>query len=81
MFLRILIGAGVVGLGLILVLKTEWILDFFGYIDWAEKNVGGSRNFYKVLGSFVVIIGFIVITNLWVPLLENTLGAVFSPKR
>ena len=81
MLARILIGAVVTGLGLILVLKTEWILDFFGSVEWAERNAGGSRMFYRLLGALVSILGFLVITNLWQPFLEATLGSLISTGR
>lgn len=64
---RIIIGLLVCGLGWLMVWKTQWFLDMLGFVDWAEQHLGsgGTRLFYKLLGTFIIIIGFIVITNLW----------------
>ncbi len=75
---RILLGVGISGLGLLLLLRTEWMLDFFGTVDWAERNIGGSRMFYKLLGALVVMIGFMIMTGLWTRMLEATLGSLFG---
>lgn len=78
---RILLGSGITGLGVLFVLRTDWILDFFGTVDWAERNIGGSRIFYKLLGSFVAIIGFFVMTGLWTRMLEATATSLFGGGR
>ncbi len=77
-FLRILIGILIAGVGTYMVLRTETILGFFGTVDWAERKLGGggSRLFYKLLGIAIVFVGFMVATNLWSAFIESTLGSI-----
>ncbi len=77
-FMRIVIGLVVVLFGLFCTIKSELILDILGPIDFAEEKLGsgGTRLFYKLFGSFVVIIGFLVMTNLWNAFLGATLGSI-----
>ncbi len=79
-FLRILIGIAIVGIGIFLVLKTTLIIDFIGPFDWAEQKLGGggSNLFYKLVGVVVCFIGFMVATNLWNAFLQATLGSLFG---
>lgn len=76
-FLRILIGLVVAGAGAYMVIRTESILGFFGTVDWAERKLGSSRLFYKLLGILICFVGFMVATNLWNAFLEVTLGGLF----
>lgn len=82
-FLRILIGVALVGAGIGMVIKTSFILDFFGTFDWAERNLGGggSNLFYKLVGILVCFIGFMVATNLWGAFLQAVLGSFFGLNR
>lgn len=79
---RILIGLVVVVCGLFLTFKSEAILDFLGPIDLAEEKLGagGTRLFYKLFGAFVVIVGFLVMTNLWNAFLGATLGSLIPTR-
>lgn len=76
-FLRVLIGLVVAGVGAFMVIRTEAFLGFFGTVDWAERKLGSSRLFYKLLGILICFIGFMVATNLWNAFLEATLGGLF----
>lgn len=71
-----IIGSILIALGVILVVKTEWFLGFFGRIAWAEEKLGsegGSRLFYKLIG-----IGLIVFALLWISgIFYNFLDAIF----
>ncbi len=75
---QILIGILITAVGVFFVIKTAIILDFFGGVDWAERHLGGSRLFYKLLGIVFIILGLIVATDMWDALLNATLGSVFS---
>lgn len=77
MFLRILIGMLLVGLGAVMVIKTNGFYDFFGSMNWADKYLGGggSRLMYKLIGLMLCFIGFMVATNLWNSFLQATLGS------
>ncbi|MBI5467443.1 MAG: hypothetical protein HY975_04505, partial [Candidatus Kerfeldbacteria bacterium] len=52
------IGFLTIGVGCLLVLKTQWIYDFTGPIDWAEQHLGtegGTRLFIKLLGVLLIV--------------------------
>lgn len=77
-FIHLLIGIAVAAVGVVFVMRTRDILDFFGPIDWAEQHLGGSSMFYKLLGVVLSLIGFIVATDLWDAFLNATIGQLFS---
>lgn len=81
MFLRILIGALLVALGAVLVIRTNFFMDFFGSMDFADKYLGGggSRLMYKLIGIAISFIGFMYATNLWTAFLQATLGSLLPP--
>jgi len=74
----VLFGIIFIILGLIISIKFEWMLKFFGYNSWAENKLaswGGSRSFYKLLGIALIILGLFIATNL----LNEILLSLFSP--
>lgn len=80
MIMRILIGILVSLGGIIIVWKTQIMMDTVGPIEWAEKTFGGggSRLFYKLFGIFVILIGFMVITNLFNDIVGGAISSIFS---
>jgi len=53
--------------GFILVWKSNWLMNNFGRIGWAEAHLGtegGSRLLYKIIGFVIIIGGFLHATNL-----------------
>jgi len=75
--LKFLLGVGIVIIGAVFVIKTEWFLSNFGRVEWAERHLGfegGSRLFYKLLGILIIILGFLVITGLWNNKMESFSG-------
>ena len=63
--------------GVSMVLKTEWLIQNIGSSAWAEAKMGtsgGSRLFYKLIGTALILIGFMLITNLFQGFLEGTIG-------
>lgn len=78
MFLRIIIGLIGIGLGMILIIKSEWFLANFGRIDWAEIHLGtegGTRLLYKLIGLVFILISILIMTGL----IEGVLLAIFGP--
>ncbi len=74
------IGVMIVLVGVLLILKTEWFLENFGTIAWAEENLGtsgGSRLMYKFIGIFGIFIGFLLITNMFGGFVMGTIGKLF----
>ena len=77
----IIIGLLIVGFGFLLVLKTEWFLQFCGSIAWAEKwrgADGGTRLFYKLLGILFCFLGFLTMTGLLKPMVMSIVGPLFG---
>lgn len=59
-----------------MVYKTAWSLDMLGYNPWAERTFGpgGTRLFYKLVGTVVIIFGFLFLTNSF----ERIFGGVIT---
>jgi hypothetical protein len=65
-------------LGALIVIKTEWIVNNWGYNGWAEGKFaawGGTRSFYKLIGIVMIIFSLLYITGF----LESILTAIFVP--
>ena len=61
MFLKIF-GLILLISGPFLVIKSEWFLDNFGRIQWAEDKLGGGTRFlYKIIGLGFMFIGLTMI--------------------
>ena len=76
--LKILLGIILVIIGFLFVAKSEWLLNNFGRIGFFEEHLGtegGSRLGYKLIGLFVIFIGFLVSTNM----IGGFLGWILSP--
>jgi 1,4-dihydroxy-2-naphthoate octaprenyltransferase len=64
--MNIIIGILILIAGVILVIKSDWFLNNFGRMAWAEKffgTSGGTRLGYKLLGILFIIIGVIFVTG------------------
>ncbi len=63
---QIIIGILILGGGVFMIMKTEWIINNFGRIAWFEEKLGtegGTRLGYKLIGLTTVILGIIVMTG------------------
>lgn len=81
--MRFFIGFILIIIGILLVWKTEPIVGFAGYSDWAERNLGtegGTRLMYKLIGIGFIFLGMLAITGLYQGFMEGTVGALFVPK-
>ncbi|MDD5043904.1 MAG: hypothetical protein PHD51_04625 [Patescibacteria group bacterium] len=53
-------------IGALLVLKSEWLLQNFGRIDWAEIKLGaegGTRLFWKLIGLAIILLSLLYMTG------------------
>ncbi|MFA5129141.1 MAG: hypothetical protein WC445_04275 [Patescibacteria group bacterium] len=78
MITRIIVGVIGTVIGSIMVIKSEWLLSFFGRINWAEIHLGaegGTRLFYKLIGILAIIISLMIMTGM----IEGLLFAIFGP--
>jgi len=79
---KIILGIIFAGIGTLVILKTEWIINNFGTNAWAEAKFGfsgGSRLFYKLIGIIIIIVGFLLITGMWEGFLIGTVGKLLIP--
>ena len=73
------IGLLVIGVGSLLVIKTQWIYDFTGPIDWAEQHLGtegGTRLFIKLIGVLMIIGTFLAITGILGGWVSSIFGSI-----
>jgi len=79
--MHIVLGLIMVAVGFLLVWKTEWLVENFGHINWAEEHLGadgGTRLFYKLLGILIILVGFGTLTGIFQDILTVTLTPLFS---
>lgn len=68
-----ILGLIFVAIGFIFVWKTEWFLNNFGRIGFAEEHLGtegGSRLVYNLIGILMIIFGVMYGLNLTEPILR-----------
>jgi len=78
--MQYVIGVILILIGVALILKTEWFLQNFGSIAWAEEKLGtsgGSRLLYKLAGIILIFFGFLAVTNMISGFLMGTVGRIF----
>ncbi|MBI4281151.1 hypothetical protein HY628_03060 [Candidatus Uhrbacteria bacterium] len=76
--MRYFIGILAVLLGFLMIWKSEWLLQQFGRISWAEEHLGGeggTRLFFKLLGLAIIIFSFLYMGRF----LEGILLWIFAP--
>jgi len=64
-------------IGFVIVWKSEWILQNFGTVAWAEAKLGtegGTRIFYKLIGLAVIFLAILYMTGL----IEGIILGIFS---
>ena len=62
-----ILGIIVAAVGFFLVWKTEWLMNNFGRINFAEQHLGsagGSRLLYKIIGSIITFVGLMIAFDL-----------------
>ncbi len=78
--MKYILGILGIALGAVMVIKTQWFVENFGYSAWAEEKLGGggTRLMYKVLGIIFIIIALLVMTDMMGPILLNIFGRLFG---
>jgi len=64
MILRIFVSLVLMAVGFWIVTKTLSVLEIMGSSPFGEKYFGSSGNFYKLIGVLIILVGFLVLTNL-----------------
>ena len=68
-------------LGFVLIAKTEWFMQNFGRIDWAEEHLGvegGSRLMYKIIGIVFIVGSFLAMTGMLGEIFISIFGRAFG---
>jgi hypothetical protein len=71
-------------LGFFMVWKTEWFLQNFGRIDWAEEHLGtsgGTRLGYKLVGLIFIIGSVLSATGALGEIVLSLFGSLFGIQR
>ncbi|HCJ52360.1 MAG: hypothetical protein A2898_01305 [Candidatus Kerfeldbacteria bacterium RIFCSPLOWO2_01_FULL_48_11] len=79
--MRYFLGIIIIGIGYVFVWKSDWFVENFGRIDFAERHLasglGGTRLFYKLLGIVIIIGAFLYMSGA----VESMLGSIFGASR
>ena len=78
--MKYFIGALMIAVGVVLVIKTEWFVRNFGHSAWAESKFGssgGTRVMYKGIGIIFIFFGFLLVTNMMTGFLNATVIKLF----
>ena len=76
--MRIVLGLIMVVIGTLMVMKANWIVQNFGYSEFAEskmRTLGGTRLMWKLIGILIIVSGFFIVTDLY----GDVLLWAFSP--
>lgn len=74
-------GIILLAVGIVFVIKTDWILRINGRVMWAEMHLGtagGTRLFYKIIGFIVIFIAFLLISGLADDFFNWIFGPIFN---
>lgn len=80
--MKVLGGLLIMAVGMTITIKSEWFLQNFGTVPWAEEHMGmsgGTRLFYRLLGIAVAFVGILLATGLLQGLMLGTVGKLFVP--
>jgi len=81
MLKNFIVGILIAGVGAMMVIYTEKIMQFAGRMEWAEywiRVFGGTRFAYKLIGLIAIIIGFMMATGLLGPVVLWLFRNMFS---
>lgn len=79
--MKYFVGILAILVGVILVIKTEWFLENFGTIEWAEAHLGsngGTRLMYKLIGLAFILLSLMGMTGLLGAVILKVLGPLFG---
>ena len=76
--MNIFLGILAIALGIVIVVKSDWFVENFGTIAWAEQHMGtsgGSRLMWKLIGIALIIVSFLIMTGT----LQTVVLSIFAP--
>ncbi len=77
--MKYVLGIIFIGVGFLLVWKSQWFVENFGSIQFAENKFassGGTAFFYKLIGLGAIILAFLLMTGS----LSAILLKIFKPQ-
>jgi len=75
--MKYFLGIIIVGIGFMIVWKSDWLMNNFGRISWAEAKLGtegGTRLLYKLIGIAIIIGSFLYMSGA----LQGIMRAIFG---
>lgn len=78
---RIFLGLLGIGLGILITIKSEWLINNVGSPGFAQKYLGtfgGGRLFWKLLGILIVALATLYMTGFLQNFLPNLLRGLFG---
>ena len=79
--MRFLIGLIGIAIGFLTVWKANWLVQNFGYIDWAEKHIspeGGSRLLWKFIGLIIIFISLLFMFGMIEGIIIGIFGGLYG---
>lgn len=79
--MKFVVGIIAIVVGILLVIKTEPMVQNFGTSAWAEQHMGtsgGTRLLYKLIGLAMIIIAMLGMTGLLGNIIIGTFGRLFG---
>ncbi|MFH0829419.1 MAG: hypothetical protein V1907_04590 [Candidatus Kerfeldbacteria bacterium] len=79
--MKFVYGFLTIGIGVLLVLKTEWLVENFGRFEWAEEHLGaegGTRIFWKLFGVTIIFFAFLAMMGAFNAPLNAIFGKSFN---
>lgn len=79
--MQILVGLIGIALGILISLKSEWLIHNVGRLATIEKYLGtfgGSRLFYQLLGIFVIFISVLYMLGMLGAIVRRILQGIFG---
>ncbi|MFA6588660.1 MAG: hypothetical protein WCT08_06390 [Patescibacteria group bacterium] len=61
--MKYFVGIILIGIGFVIIWKSDWLMNNLGRIDWAEQHLGmdgGTRLLYKLIGVVLIIGAFLL---------------------
>ncbi|OGH59783.1 MAG: hypothetical protein A2725_02080 [Candidatus Magasanikbacteria bacterium RIFCSPHIGHO2_01_FULL_33_34] len=79
--MRYIYGLIAIVLGVMFVIKSEWLVNNFGANAWAEEHLGtsgGSRLMYKLMGIAIIILTVMILSGMAQEIFLSVLGRTFG---
>ncbi len=77
--MRIILSIIFAAIGVVISVKSNWIVNNFGTVPWAEKHLGSSTLFWKLFGLLVTIIAIFTMVGITDTILISIFSR-FTPK-